>query len=255
LRREFALYRAVPIFNKRINVNPLKIDSKYIYKNFHTYVNKKNEEKNDVSYLPGKVNILAINGNKGVVRTFEVNVVKGQGKVIFAGNVEQAMKESINNAIGFIRGNTQELGLEQFVFDSTDIQINIPQTFSKNDGPSAGIAIVTAILSAINGIPISKKIVMTGEISLKGDVYSVGAIYEKLYASIGAGANIAFISVKNDKEIKEMISSYRRRLRPIKIIAVNNYFQIFKELFSKSTSEQQKQTNTKDQIEDKNVGK
>ena len=139
----------------------------------------------------------------GCTLSVEVNILKGKGNFKITGNVGKVMEESYNAALSYIRANAEELGVD-IDFEHTDVHIHIPEGAVPKDGPSAGITMATAILSAMKNVPVRSDIAMTGEISIRGKVMPIGGLKEKVLAAKRAGVKKIIIPVENAPDLEEI---------------------------------------------------
>lgn len=139
----------------------------------------------------------------GTTLDVEVNILKGKGNFKITGNVGKVMEESYNAALSYIRANADELGVD-IDFENTDVHIHIPEGATPKDGPSAGITMATAMVSAMTKIPVRADIAMTGEISIRGKVMPIGGLKEKVLAAKRAGVKKVIIPVENAPDLDEI---------------------------------------------------
>ncbi len=139
----------------------------------------------------------------GTTLDVEVNILKGKGDFKITGNVGKVMEESYNAALSYIRANAEELGVD-IDFDNTDVHIHIPEGATPKDGPSAGITMATAMVSAMTKTPVRADIAMTGEISIRGKVMPIGGLKEKVLAAKRAGVKKVIIPVENAPDLDEI---------------------------------------------------
>ena len=142
----------------------------------------------------------------------EVNVMEGTGKLELTGNLGDVMKESVHAAMSYIRANYQKLGIEQDFYKTKDIHVHFPEGAVPKDGPSAGITVCTAIVSALTGISVRRDVAMTGEISLRGRVMRIGGLREKTMAALRHGIRTVIIPKENERDLEEIDQSVRRQL-------------------------------------------
>ncbi len=152
----------------------------------------------------GVVTGLAWTSVGGDILTIEAARMPGKGKMTPTGNLKDVMKESVSAASSYVRSRATEFGIEPPQFDKTDIHIHVPEGATPKDGPSAGVAMATAIVSVLTGVAIHKDIAMTGEISLRGRVLAIGGLKEKLLAALRAGIKTVLIPEENEKDLAEI---------------------------------------------------
>lgn len=162
--------------------------------------------------LVGVVNGLAWTAVGGEILEVEVNVVEGTGKVELTGNLGDVMKESARAALSYIRGRADRLGIAADFYKSKDIHVHFPEGAVPKDGPSAGVAIVTAMVSALTGIPVRRDVAMTGEVTLRGRVLPIGGLREKTMAALRGGVTKVFIPEENRRDLEEIDQTVRARL-------------------------------------------
>ena len=176
----------------------------------------------------GTVNALAYTPMGGLVMPVETKMYKGKGEVIITGMVGQSMEESIEVALSYVKSNRELFGIEAKAFNDKDIHFHFLEGAQKKDGPSAGVAVVTSLISLLIEKEVSKKIGMTGEISLNGDILKVGGLREKVIGAYNDGIGKIFIPYTNRSELEEIPQVVKNE---IKFILVKNYEEIFKALF------------------------
>jgi ATP-dependent Lon protease len=140
----------------------------------------------------------------GDLLTIEAVKMPGRGKMTVTGNLRDVMKESISAANSYVQSRAPALGVKPPVFRSTDIHVHVPEGATPKDGPSAGGAMITAIVSALTGIPVRKDVAMTGEITLRGRVLPIGGLKEKLLAALRGGVKTVLIPKDNEKDLAEI---------------------------------------------------
>ena len=189
----------------------------------------KYEVKNEYqSHDIGLVNGLAYTPMGGMVMPIEVKMYEGKGDIKITGMIGQVMDESINVAMSYIKANKELFKLKDYDFEKIDFHIHFLEGAVKKDGPSAGIAVVTAILSLLLNKKINKDIGMTGEISLRGDVLKIGGLKEKVIGAYNNGVKKIYIPYSNNCDISEIPEQIRE---DIKIILVKNYKEMFSIIF------------------------
>lgn len=167
----------------------------------------------------GVVNGLAWTSVGGTTLEVEAGVLPGKGVLQLTGQLGDVMQESVKAALTWVRSNAHMLGIEEGLFDKTDIHIHVPEGAVPKDGPSAGITMVTALVSAITGIPVRPRIAMTGEITLRGRVLPIGGLREKLLAALRAGITTVLIPEKNRESLYDVPASVKEALT---IVFVSN---------------------------------
>jgi len=140
----------------------------------------------------------------GELLTIEALMMPGKGKMTVTGNLRDVMKESISAASSYARSKALTIGVKPTLFDKRDIHVHVPEGATPKDGPSAGIAMVTAIVSVVTGIPVRKDIAMTGEITLRGRVFPIGGLKEKLLAALRGGIKKVLIPEENVKDLADI---------------------------------------------------
>ena len=128
----------------------------------------------------------------------------GKGKMTVTGNLRDVMKESIQAANAYVRSRSIDFGIHPSLFEKKDIHVHVPEGATPKDGPSAGVAMVTAIISVLTGIPVRKDVAMTGEITLRGRVLPIGGLKEKLLAALRGGIKTVIIPEENVKDLTEI---------------------------------------------------
>ncbi|MDO4169553.1 MAG: endopeptidase La [Lachnospiraceae bacterium] len=162
------------------------------------------EEKEELSPQCGIVRGLAWTSVGGTTLPIEVNTMPGKGKLQLTGNLGDVMKESAQIAISYVRSISESYDIPEDYFEKHDLHIHVPEGAVPKDGPSAGITMTTAILSAVTGKEVRGDIAMTGEVTLRGNVLPIGGLKEKLLAAKNAGAKEVFIPRKNKKNVKDI---------------------------------------------------
>ncbi len=168
--------------------------------------------------LVGVVNGLAWTSVGGEILEVEVNVVDGSGKVELTGNLGDVMKESARAALSYIRSRAAQLGVDGDFYKTKDIHVHFPEGAVPKDGPSAGVAITTAMVSALTGIPVRRDVAMTGEVTLRGRVLAIGGLREKTMAALRSGISMVFIPEDNQRDLAEIDQTVRSALHfvPVK---------------------------------------
>ena len=156
----------------------------------------------------------------GDLLTIEVATMPGKGNVQRTGSLGDVMKESVEAARTVVRARARRLGIRDEIFEKTDMHVHFPEGATPKDGPSAGIAITTAMVSALSGIPVRADVAMTGEITLRGEVLAIGGLKEKLLAAHRGGIKTVLIPEENVKDLAEIPDNVKNRLEivPVKWI-------------------------------------
>lgn len=170
----------------------------------------------------GVVNGLAWTSVGGELLQVEVNVLPGSGKIELTGNLGDVMKESAHAAFTYIRSRADQCGLEPDFYKTKDIHVHFPEGAVPKDGPSAGIAITTAMVSALTGIPVKGAIAMTGEVTLRGRVLPIGGLKEKTMAAMRNGIKTVFIPSDNVKDLEEIDQTVRAALQFVAVEQVDS---------------------------------
>ncbi|MBI2293935.1 MAG: endopeptidase La, partial [Betaproteobacteria bacterium] len=168
----------------------------------------------------GQVTRLAWTEVGGELLTIESSVMTGKGKTITTGKLGEVMQESIQAALSVVRSRSRKLGINEDFYQKNDIHIHLPEGATPKDGPSAGIGIVTAMVSVLTGIPARADVAMTGEITLRGEVLQIGGLKEKLLAAHRGGIKTVLIPQDNVKDLAEIPDNIKNRLdiHPVKWI-------------------------------------
>lgn len=167
--------------------------------------------------LVGVVTGLAWTEVGGELLTIEGVMMPGKGKMTVTGNLRDVMKESISAAASYVRSRSVEFGIEPPLFDKRDIHVHVPEGATPKDGPSAGVAMVTAIVSVMTGIPVRNNVAMTGEITLRGRVLPIGGLKEKLLAALRGGLSKVLIPEENAKDLVEIPDNVKNGLEIVPV--------------------------------------
>ena len=174
------------------------------------------EKENQVGQVTG----LAWTEVGGELLTIECANMPGKGNILRTGSLGDVMKESVEAARSVVRARARRLGIKDEAFEKTDIHIHVPEGATPKDGPSAGIAMTTALVSAYTGIPVRCEVCMTGEITLRGEVLAIGGLKEKLLAAVRGGLKTALIPEENVKDLTEIPDNIKNKIEivPVKWI-------------------------------------
>ena len=177
------------------------------------------EDEDQVGIVRG----LAWTSVGGDILTIEAARMPGRGAMTVTGNLKDVMKESISAARSYIQSKAPELGVSPKEFRTTDIHVHVPEGATPKDGPSAGVAMITAMVSVLTGVPVRRDIAMTGEITLRGRVLPIGGLKEKLLAALRGGIKTVLIPVDNAKDLAEVPDNVKEGLE---IIPVSNVTEV-----------------------------
>jgi ATP-dependent Lon protease len=183
-------------------------------------------EKYSVESLPGVAVGLAWTKVGGDILYIEASTSKGKGKLTLTGNLGDVMKESATTALSFIKANATRLEIDTDVFDNTDIHIHIPEGAIPKDGPSAGITMLTAIVSALKGKPVKPHLAMTGEITLRGKVLPVGGIKEKILAAKRSGMKEVMLCRENQRHVEQINPDF---IKDVQFIYVDTMYSVLEQ--------------------------
>jgi ATP-dependent Lon protease len=189
---------------------PFEVDQKRVMKLLG--VAKVPKDKNEKENQLGMVNGLAWTEFGGEVLVTEATTMPGKGKLIVTGVLRDVMKESAQAAVTYVRSKARRFGIEDKFFEQNDMHIHFPGAFPK-DGPSAGVTMATALVSAITRIPVRRDVAMTGEITLRGRVTPIGGLKEKCLAAHRLGIKTVIVPRDNKKDLREVPKKVRKQLR------------------------------------------
>jgi ATP-dependent Lon protease len=162
----------------------------------------------------------------GEILTIEGVMMPGKGNMTVTGNLRDVMKESIQAANAYVRSRSVYLGIQPSLFEKRDIHVHVPEGATPKDGPSAGVAMVTAIVSVLTGIAVRKDVAMTGEITLRGRVLPIGGLKEKLLAALRAGIRTVTIPEENAKDLVEIPDEVKNKLEIIPVSRMEEVLKI-----------------------------
>ncbi|MFZ0694451.1 MAG: endopeptidase La [Alphaproteobacteria bacterium] len=158
----------------------------------------------------------------GELLSIEAVVMPGKGIVTHTGKLGDVMKESVQAARSYVRSRAVELGIKPTIFDKRDIHVHVPEGATPKDGPSAGVAMATSIVSTLTGIPVRRDVAMTGEITLRGRVLPIGGLKEKLLAALRGGLKTVLIPKDNEKDLADIPDNVKRGLKIIPVATVDD---------------------------------
>ncbi|MEY3191632.1 MAG: hypothetical protein RL305_231 [Pseudomonadota bacterium] len=207
----------------------IKIDEK----NLNDYLGVKKFKYGEIENKDGTgiVTGLAWTEVGGELLTIESVIMPGKGKMEITGKLGEVMQESVKAAKSFVRSRCLEYGIIPPVFEKKDIHIHVPEGATPKDGPSAGIAMVTSIVSSLTGIPVKREVAMTGEVTLRGRVLPIGGLKEKLLAALRGGIKTVLIPDENEKDLAEIPKNV---IEGLKIIPVKTVDEVLKIALTKS---------------------
>ena len=209
----------------------IKIDEK----NLNDYLGIKKFKYGEIENKDGTgiVTGLAWTEVGGELLTIESVIMPGKGKMEITGKLGEVMQESVKAAKSFVRSRCLEYGIIPPVFEKKDIHIHVPEGATPKDGPSAGIAMVTSIVSSLTGIPVKRDVAMTGEVTLRGRVLPIGGLKEKLLAALRGGIKTVLIPDENEKDLAEIPKNV---IEGLKIIPVKTVDEVLKVALTKALS-------------------
>ena len=193
------------------------------------------EKKNQVGQVVG----LAWTEVGGDLLTIEAAVMPGKGNIIRTGSLGDVMKESVEAARSVVRSRARWLGIKDELFDKRDIHIHVPDGATPKDGPSAGIAMTTAFVSALSGIPVKADVAMTGEITLRGEVTAIGGLKEKLLAAHRGGIKTVIIPEENVKDLQEIPDNVKSKLEIVPVRWIDRVIEVALESVPQPLSEEE----------------
>ncbi|AUB31441.1 endopeptidase La [Spiroplasma floricola] len=214
----------VKMLNKEIET--LKVTPKVVNELLKKRIFEHTEKENEAQV--GVVTGLAYTQFGGDILPIEVNHFPGKGGLVLTGKLGDVMKESATIAYDFVKSNYKAFGIPKEVFNENDIHIHVPEGAVPKDGPSAGVTITTAIVSALTNKPVPKEIGMTGEITLRGLVFPIGGLREKSISAHRSGLKKILIPFKNTKDIEDIPEEVRKELE---VVPVQKYSEVYKNVF------------------------
>ena len=212
--------------------NPLSKNDLQDYLGVQKFNYGEAENKDRVGVVTG----LAWTEVGGEILKIESVIMPGKGKMQITGKLGEVMQESVKAAKSYIRSKSLDFGIVPPLFEKKDFHIHVPEGATPKDGPSAGVAMITSIVSAITEIPVDKSVAMTGEITLRGVVLPIGGLKEKLLAAHRAGIKKVLIPEENKKDLKEVPEIIKKG---IEIITVNNVEEVLKIALTKKLKKNQ----------------
>jgi ATP-dependent Lon protease len=181
----------------------------------------------------------------GDLLTIEATVMPGKGNIIRTGSLGDVMKESMEAARTVVRSRARRLGLKDEIFEKRDIHIHVPDGATPKDGPSAGAAMTTALVSALSGIPVRADVAMTGEITLRGEVTAIGGLKEKLLAAHRGGVKTVLIPEENVKDLQDIPENAKNHLEIVPVRWIDQVLAIALEKLPEALPDEEPATPTK----------
>ena len=204
--------------SKSVEITPERLEEYLGVKRFRYGLAEKEDQV-------GVVTGLAWTSVGGELLSIEALKLAGKGRMKTTGKLGDVMKESIEAAASFVRSIAPELGIKPTKFETVDIHVHVPEGATPKDGPSAGVGMVTSIVSVLTGIPVRKDIAMTGEVTLRGNVLGIGGLKEKLMAALRGGVKIVMIPEENAKDLPEIPDNVKAGME---IIPVSNVREVLR---------------------------
>ncbi len=231
---------------KKVTVTSKKLESLLGVKHYRYGMM---EEENRIGQVTG----LAWTEVGGELLTIETAIVKGKGKITRTGKLGDVMQESIEAAMTVVRSRSELLGIDHEFYKEHDFHIHVPEGATPKDGPSAGVAMCTAMVSALCGIPVRSSVAMTGEITLRGEVLPIGGLKEKLLAALRGGLQTVLIPEENKRELVEIPKNIKQNLDIRSVRWIDEVFEIALEKMPEpSIKKQSKSGVAADKNEEKN---
>ena len=199
---------------KRVLLKPTEKMVAVTPKSLHKYLGVKRfryglaEEEDRVGQVTG----LAWTEVGGDLLTIEAAVVPGKGKETYTGQLGEVMQESIKAAMTVVRSRAANLGIDPAFYRQHDVHFHVPEGATPKDGPSAGVAMCAALVSALTGIRVRSSVAMTGEITLRGEVLPIGGLKEKLLAALRGGIKVVLIPAENQRELEDVPKNIKQNL-------------------------------------------
>jgi ATP-dependent Lon protease len=203
----------------RITVTPKNLDK---FLGVRRYSFGMAEKQNQIGQVTG----LAWTEVGGELLTIESVTMPGKGKTITTGKLGEVMQESIQAALSVVRNRSRKLGVKEDFYQKNDIHIHLPEGATPKDGPSAGIGIVTSMVSVLSGIPVRSDVAMTGEITLRGEVLQIGGLKEKLLAAHRGGIKTVLIPEENVKDLADIPDNIKNKLEIVPVKWIDKVLEI-----------------------------
>ena len=191
-------------------IKTIKIDEAKVreYLGVPIFEDSKKEQEPQIGVVTG----LAYTEFGGDILPIEVNYFKGKGSLVLTGNLGDVMKESASIALDYVKANAKQFGIDSQLFEENDIHIHVPEGAVPKDGPSAGVAITTAIVSCLSKKPVNPDVAMTGEVTLRGNALPIGGLREKSLAALRSGIKTIIVPSENKKDVEELPKEVKETL-------------------------------------------
>ena len=176
------------------------------------------EDKDQIGVVTG----LAWTEVGGELLTIESVMLPGKGKIIRTGKLGDVMLESVQAAESYVKSRAPSFGIKPSLFEKTDMHVHVPEGATPKDGPSAGVAMVTSIVSILTSIPVRRDIAMTGEITLRGRILPIGGLKEKLLAALRGGIKTVLIPQENEKDLADIPDNVKKGMKIIPVAHVDD---------------------------------
>lgn len=192
-------------------IKTIKIDEEKVreYLGVPIFEDSKKEQKPQIGVVTG----LAYTEFGGDILPIEVNYFKGKGMLVLTGNLGDVMKESASIALDYVKANAEKYNIDPKIFEENDIHIHVPEGAVPKDGPSAGVAITTAIVSCLSKTPVNPDVAMTGEVTLRGNALPIGGLREKSLAALRSGIKTIIVPEENKKDVDELPKEVKETLK------------------------------------------
>jgi ATP-dependent Lon protease len=213
---------------KQALLRPRKSAMRVTHKNLNKYlgVQRYRYGRADENDAVGQVTGLAWTEVGGELLTIESAIVPGKGKLIQTGQLGDVMQESIQAAMTVVRSRSEILGVDKDFHQTMDVHVHVPEGATPKDGPSAGIGMCTALVSALTGIPAKSSVAMTGEITLRGEILPIGGLKEKLLAAHRGGIETVLIPADNEKDLTEIPKNIKDKLKIVPVKWIDQVFEL-----------------------------
>ena len=201
----------VELLNDPKTVKPIQVDAERVkkYLGVEIFEGTKKEKENQIGVVTG----LAYTEFGGDILPIEVNYFPGKGGLVLTGKLGDVMKESATIALDYVRANSKKYGIDDDIFQKNDIHIHVPEGAVPKDGPSAGVAITTAIISCLTHTPVDANVAMTGEVTLRGKALPIGGLREKSLAAARSGIKEIIVPEENRKDVSELPEEVKKTLK------------------------------------------